>query len=147
MARYRTTVRSPWSQVAAFTYMSDLSNFSAWDPGIDSARRVAGEPGAVGSMYDLKLSGAFGTTMTYEIVAAEAPHRIEARSTTPTLESIDVITVDADGDGSIVTYDADLRLRGPLRLADPLLALAFRRIGDRAADGLRRRLDGEFASR
>ena len=36
-----------------------------------------------------------------------------------------------------MTYDADLRLKGPLgRLMDPLLGLAFRRIGDRAAVGL-----------
>jgi len=42
--------------------------------------------------------------------------------------------------GSVVTYDADLRVRGLFRLADPLLALAFRRIGDRARDGLVRAL-------
>jgi hypothetical protein len=41
-----------------------------------------------------------------------------------------------------VRYDADLRLKGPLRLADPLLRVAFSRIGDRARDGLRRALDG-----
>jgi hypothetical protein len=44
------------------------------------------------------------------------------------------------GRGTRVTYDADLSLKGPLRLADPLLALAFRRVGDRARDGLRARL-------
>ena len=33
-------------------------------------------------------------------------------------------------------YRADLALRGPSRLAAPIVALAFRRIGDRAADGL-----------
>ena len=35
-----------------------------------------------------------------------------------------------------MTYDADLTLKGPLGL-DPLLKLAFNRIGDRAVDGLR----------
>ena len=40
------------------------------------------------------------------------------------------------------SYDADLRLKGVLRLADPLLGLAFGRIGDRAAEGLRAYLDG-----
>ncbi|MBV8942950.1 MAG: hypothetical protein JO240_14570, partial [Solirubrobacterales bacterium] len=34
-------------------------------------------------------------------------------------------------------YDAELRLKGLLRLADQLLALAFNRVGDRALAGLR----------
>jgi hypothetical protein len=43
----------------------------------------------------------------------------------------------------VVTYDARLGMHGVLRFADPLLALAFARIGDRAAAGLRRALGGE----
>ena len=59
------------------------------------------------------------------------------------LTSLDTITVVGDGSGSVVTYDAELTLNGPLRLADPLLGLSFKRIGDRAAAGLIRALDGE----
>ena len=40
-------------------------------------------------------------------------------------------------EGTRVTYDADLALKGLLRIADPLLGLAFNRVGDRALDGLR----------
>ena len=39
----------------------------------------------------------------------------------------------SDG-GSTVTYEATLNPKGPQRLLAPLLAVAFRRIGDRAAD-------------
>ena len=43
--------------------------------------------------------------------------------------------------GRTVTYDADLRLKGPLGgVLDTLLGLAFRRIGDRATAGLRETL-------
>jgi hypothetical protein len=38
-------------------------------------------------------------------------------------------------------YDADLRGRGAFRLANPLLALVFRRIGDRARGGLQEALN------
>ena len=41
-----------------------------------------------------------------------------------------------------VTYDATLELRGPLALLDPLLGIVFDRIGDKAAAGLIRVLDG-----
>ena len=43
----------------------------------------------------------------------------------------------------MVTYDAELTLNGPLGLADPLLGIGFKRIGDRAAEGLIIALDGE----
>ena len=148
MAHYRTSIRTPWSPQQAFDEMRDLSKFSEWDPGIKRAVLVDGRTGERGSTYDLTVAGiGRDTVMRYEIVAVDAPARVEARSTTSTLESIDVITVTADGSGggAIVTYDAELHLRGLLKLADPLLGLVFGRIGDRAAEGLRTHLDGEFA--
>ncbi len=56
--------------------------------------------------------------------------------------SIDLITVQTDDEGTLVTYDAELTLNGVLGLADPLLRLAFGRIGDKAAAGLREALEG-----
>ena len=49
--------------------------------------------------------------------------------------------------GTRVTYDADLALKGPLRIADPLLGLAFDRVGDRALEGLRERLGSRDPAR
>lgn len=46
-----------------------------------------------------------------------------------------------------VTCDAKLTLNGPLALFDPLLGLAFRTIGDRAAVGLRRVFSGQAVDR
>ena len=56
--------------------------------------------------------------------------------------STDEIRVAAVGGGTSVGYDADLQVEGPAgRLMDPLLGLAFRRIGDRAAVGLGKALN------
>ena len=57
----------------------------------------------------------------------------------------DTITVKPNdsGSGSVVTYDAVLKLKGPLALADPLLSLSFKKIGDRAGVGLVAALAGE----
>ena len=66
---------------------------------------------------------------------------IEARSRM--LTSIDRISIDDDpGFGSLITYDAELRLNGPLQIVDCLLKPMFMRIGDRAARGLIGALDG-----
>ncbi len=39
-----------------------------------------------------------------------------------------------------MTYDADVSLKGPLKLFDPIMKLGFRRAGDKAAGGLRKTL-------
>ena len=60
--------------------------------------------------------------------------------------SIDTISATGDDNGSDVTYDATLELRSPFAILDPLLGLAFKRIGDKAAAGLIRALDGASVS-
>jgi hypothetical protein len=52
----------------------------------------------------------------------------------------DTITFHEDGTGSRIDYEAKIDLKGPARLLDPLFSLIFKRVGDRAAEGLRRGL-------
>jgi carbon monoxide dehydrogenase subunit G len=144
MPRYQTRVRSPWSADRAFDYLCDLEHFADWDPGVKHARRVGGSTPGPGATYDVTVA-AMGRDLTlrYETVEIDPPARIEVRAETATLRSVDVIAVEEhSGGGCIVTYDADLSLKGMLRLGDPLLGLVFRRIGDRAAAGLRAALEG-----
>ncbi len=147
MSHYQTTVRSPWAAARAFEYLLDLEHFADWDPGVKHARRVSGSEPGVGAVFDVTVSSpGRDLTLRYETVAVDAPRRFEVRAETSTLRSVDVITIDADaGGGCRVTYDADLSFKGALRIAAPVLALAFRRIGDRAAAGLRVALDGVAA--
>jgi carbon monoxide dehydrogenase subunit G len=133
------------SPAQAFAYMADLSNLSEWDPGVDRAEQVEGDGAGAGAAYDVAVKVPLRTmTLRYETVA------YDGRSTTMTavaenalITSKDTITVEADGDGSIVTYDAELKSKGLLGLANPLLGLTFDRIGDRAAAGLIEALSGE----
>jgi len=53
------------------------------------------------------------------------------------VRSTDTISFDsATSGGTVVRYEAVLLPKGAARLADPLFALALRRVGDRAAGGL-----------
>jgi hypothetical protein len=53
------------------------------------------------------------------------------------VRSTDDMTFSADSSGgTAIQYNADLALKGLARLVAPIFALAFRRIGDRASDGL-----------
>ena len=139
MARYVATIRSPWSAERAFDYMADLRNLEEWDPGVSSSRLVAGDAPGPSAAYDVKVSG---TELRYETREFDRPTRTVVEATSRRLRSYDVIEIaEADG-GCEVVYDATLELNGVLKIADPLLSLFFRRIGDKAAAGMERALQG-----
>ncbi len=149
MARYRATVESPRAPQAVFDYLSDFSTTQEWDPGVAEAERRDDGPIAVGSEFRV-VAEFMGrrTPLTYVVTALDAPRSITLRGENATVVSLDTITVEpAEGAGALVSYDADLQLKGPLGLADPLLKLVFKRIGDRALGGLRAALATPLTSR
>jgi hypothetical protein len=147
MAHYVTSVATPRSAADAFAYMADIRHFAEWDPGVKRVLRVAGDGFGLGTAYDLTVQSGGTTVMRYEVKAYDPPRRILLIARTSFLTSVDEITVTETSSGSTVTYDAKLTLNGPLGLFDPLLRLAFRRIGDRAAAGLKRVLQDKAAAR
>jgi hypothetical protein len=80
------------------------------------------------------------TTLIFRIVEYDPPNAVTFRGENSTIASLDRITFEPYDGGTRIVYDADLTLKGPLRLADPLLALAFNRVGDSALQGMRETL-------
>jgi hypothetical protein len=143
MPHFQATVRSPWTAERTFEYLADLEHFAEWDPGTVKSERIpATRPGAPPE-WDVTVR-TFGRELTlrYEIVQYAAPRHLRAAAETKALLLVDDITVAPDGDGCIVTYDASLTLRGPLRLFDPLFAPGFRRTVEKGAAGLTSVLEG-----
>ena len=130
----------------AFAYMADLGNFVEWDPGVKAVRQVEGSGGGPDAVFDVTVV-APGPDLTLRYVTEEhdAPHNLLVVARSSVFTSIDRITVEPEGAGSLVTYDADLRLNGVLRVGDLGLRLVFGQIGDRAAAGLRRVLGANVA--
>ena len=141
MAHYRATLDVQQPRKEVFAYLSDFSMTREWDPGVVEAERLNGQ--AVGEGTEFRLVAEFlgrKNELTYRIVAYDPPHAITFLGENATVVSRDTITFESSAAGTRVTYDADLALRGVLRIADPLLGLAFNRVGDRALVGLRRTL-------
>lgn len=139
MARYVTRVRTDRPAEEAFAYMADLRNFAEWDPGVKRVVQVVGDGGGPAAEFDVTVSG---TTLRYVTKEHVAPTDLLVVAESTTLVSTDRVTVEPVDGGCIVTYDAELRLKGVFVVMSPALALGFRRIGDRAAAGLRRVLAG-----
>jgi carbon monoxide dehydrogenase subunit G len=143
MAHYVATVRTDRSAEEVFAYMADLRNFAEWDPGVERAEQVAGDGPGPAAEFDVAVSAPRGPlTLRYRTVEYEPPTSVVVKAQTKLLTSLDTITVRPDGKGALVTYDAVLNLNGIARLGDPLLALSFKRIAERAAAGLVAQLEG-----
>jgi carbon monoxide dehydrogenase subunit G len=139
--RYRREIEVSGEPAAVFAYLADFENAAEWDPGIVEARRLSGGPTRVDSRFEV-IALFRGNRQRFEyVVTALDGRRVALRGEGDRAVSDDEITVTAGLDGRArVAYEADLRLKGVYRIAEPFLGSTFRRMGDDALDGLRAQL-------
>lgn len=139
--RYRREIEVPTPAAATFSYLSDFANAAEWDPGIVDARRLTPAPTVVGSRFEIvALYRGKRQRFEYVVTELEDASRIALHGEDGKALSDDVITVAAGDAGTRVCYEADIRLKGAYRVAEPFLRSTFRRMGDEALDGLAARL-------
>lgn len=138
MARYHATIDTQQSPEEVFSYLSDFSTAQEWDPGVLEAERLTAGPVGAGTEFRL-LTEFMGRTsaLTYQITEYEPPRAVTFLGENSAVRSRDRIAFEPTDDGTRVTYDARLQLKGALRAIDPLLQVAFNRTGDRALESLR----------
>jgi hypothetical protein len=142
MARYQATVPSRRGAAETFDYLAIFSNAAQWDPGTLAAEQL--DPGPVGAGTRFRLTVAFlgrGMPLTYRITRYQPPREVVLEAVNGLLRGTDRIVV-ADGADVRVRYEAEVVLRGPLRLLEPLLRRGFGAVGERAAAGLAAALAG-----
>jgi hypothetical protein len=143
VATYEDTIQSSWTADETFGYLAEFSNAEQWDPGVLEGSQL--DPGPVGAGTRFRIVVPFGgrrLALIYHVTSYSPSDRqvvLDARSRL--LRAVDTITVTppaagSSAEGSAVRYRAEVTLRGPFGLADPLLARGFRAVGDRAARGL-----------
>lgn len=141
MANYNATVNSPKTPEEAFDYLADFTNATEWDPNTSSSKCVEGKPGELGSRYDVVTEfGGREMELTYETIEVDRPRKVVLQSGNSSTEIRDTMTFAPSGTGTEVTYNANVAPKGLVKLIDPVLSLMFKRVGDRAADGLREAL-------
>ncbi len=142
MARYTASVDTPKQPAEVFEYLSDFCSAVEWDPGVVEAERLGEGPISVGAEFRLvAMFLSRRNALIYTVVEHQPPELVTFRGENSSVVSLDRITFQArPAGGTRVTYDAQLTLKGAFRLADPLLALAFKRVGDRALAGMRAKL-------
>lgn len=138
MARFSGTVDSPHPPEEVWAYISDLRSVAEWDPSVERIDLVAGEPSTAGARYTLRMSFVRNSIeLPYRTAAVEPPRRVVFTAETRSVSVRDEAMVEPASDGgSRVTWNADLRLRGPRSLFELPLRLAFSRLGRAARQGL-----------
>jgi hypothetical protein len=142
MPSFTGTVTSPKPVSEVFPYMADFSNTKDWDPNItETSVTSAGDPVRVGATFHVvQGSGLTKVELDYETVELVDGQKVVLRAETDSLVSIETITVAPEGAGSSVTYDVEITLKGARKVAEPIMALLLKRIGDEARDGLQQQL-------
>ena len=134
----RIATARPPAEVLA--YMADFSHTPEWDPSVVSATRLDAGPLRLARSFDLVVrSAGRSLPLRYEVTEINE-RRVTLSARTPTLESVDTLSVAPSGDGTVFTYDARLTLVGVWRVFNPFLAIMFRSLAAKAEAGIRRRL-------
>jgi carbon monoxide dehydrogenase subunit G len=138
MTRLIESAKTSLSPAEAFAAVGDFENVDQWDPGV--ARAVKRTPGevAVGTVYDLDLLYRDRSLeMSYTVTEIVPGEKIVLEGSGSVIHAVDVISFAPDGEGTLVTYQADLQLTGIARLMQPLMKSRFAAIGEAAGIGLR----------
>jgi Polyketide cyclase / dehydrase and lipid transport len=134
MARYHAAVQSQRPAQDTFDYLATFSNAVEWDPGVLEARQL--DPGPVVAGTRFRLVVPFlgrRLPLTYAVTGYGPGRRVTLTAANSLLRATDRIEVTDD---AVVSYDAEVVLRGPLRILDALLRPGFRVVAERAAAGL-----------
>jgi uncharacterized protein YndB with AHSA1/START domain len=129
-----------------FAYLTDFTHTNEWDPGTVRTVRKAGD-GGVGTVYDNTSSFMGRKTRLEYVVTEHVPEsRFVLEGNNKTVRAVDTMTFTKTTGGTKVTYNADFTFKGVTRylavLTSPVLALAFKRLGDEAEEGMRTALEG-----
>jgi uncharacterized protein YndB with AHSA1/START domain len=126
------TVAKPLSEV--WEFLVDFTNTESWDPPTQSTTRVSGD-GGVGTVYK-NVSRMLGrdVEVEYTVLDVEPQRLFRLAGKTSSMDLLDTMTFE-EADGQVrVTYTAEFTPHGAAKLAEPLMPIGLKKIGDDAAE-------------
>jgi hypothetical protein len=139
MAQQVFNVQSALSVREAFDRCIDLRRVNEWDRCVTAPRRLAGAGQAVGSTYEVTVTGFDGkpAAVVYELLEVDAPHRFVMEGVNDVLRARDILTFTSNDAGCELHYDAQLELLGEQPpMTDAELEALFARVAAVPQQGL-----------
>ncbi len=126
----------------ALDYIADFSNLASWDSSVIDVRFDSEQQFGVGARYEVDLMFAGRKqTMQYHVRQYVPGEFAELVGENAGSTAIDRVTVKEHPNGARVTYDADIRIHGPFKLLDPILAMVFAPTVRKAVNAMRANLN------
>ena len=109
-------------------YLTDFAHAEEWDPGTERCTRNDAGPIIVGSSWHnvSKVAGV-QTELTYTLREL-SDDRLVFVGVNDSATSTDTISVRPSGEGSTLTYRADIEMHGLSRFAAPAIKLVFEKV-------------------
>lgn len=109
-------------------YLKDFAHAEDWDPGTQTCTREGSGPIEVGATWN-NVSKIVGVTaeLTYTLNTL-SNRTLVFVGKNDSSTSTDTITVDASGAGSVITYQAELEMKGIAKLLSPAMKVVFEKL-------------------
>jgi carbon monoxide dehydrogenase subunit G len=141
MVRIAGRIRIDVPPETVFDVVVDTRNEPRYNPAMTHAELLTTPPIATGARFRA-LMGRAGTEMLVELTDVVQPLRVGSRTSSSLMATDGALTLTADGDGTVLAWDWQVRPRGWLRLLGPLLGPLGARMERRTWNGLKRYLEG-----
>lgn len=112
----------------AFAFVANPANETKWHPSAIRAEPLSSSPVGVGSTFTL-VGKMLGREMSVDVTVTDLdpPERVTSRSSSGPMRFDTTYIVESAGAGTSVTMSVAVAVKGPLRLAAPLIRWGFSR--------------------
>jgi len=112
-----------------FDFVADSRNEPSFNPAMTGVELLTPLPLGRGTRFRARM-GRAGTQMLVELTEFDRPHRLGSRTTSSMMQTSGALAFAADGDGTVMSWDWQVRPRGWMRMLGPLFGpLGGRRCG------------------
>ena len=129
-----------------FEYVVNIPNFTAWQEATEEAVQTSEGPLGVGSTFQIKMKilPIWSATISGRVTEYATPNKmaIETGERSP-FSATGSYSFDPIEGGTRVTFDSTLRMRGWLKLIEPLVGTSFRKQSAAELRKLKEVLEGQ----
>ena len=123
-----------------FDFAADSRNEPLFNPAMTGVELLTPPPIGRGTRFRARM-GRAGMQMLVELTEFDRPHRLGSRTTSPMMHTSGTLTFATVGDGTVMSWDWQVRPRGWTRMLGPLLGPLGSRMERRIWTSMKRYLE------
>jgi carbon monoxide dehydrogenase subunit G len=127
-----------------FDFVADSRNEPSFNPAMTSVELLTPLPIGRGTRFRARM-GRAGTQMLVELTEFDRPHRLGSCTTSSMMQTAGALTFAGDGDGTVMSWDWQVRPTGWMRMLGPLFGPLGGRMERRIWTSMKRYLENTAA--